>query len=116
MDFKELLSWVIQEQRNAELFAMTVWSVWTQRNQARLNKPQSTLSQIASSAKARLDEFSAAQPIASPSQRSPCASWQPPPSDLYKINYDAATFEQEGKSGIRVIIQDSHGAAIASLS
>ncbi|XP_023887819.1 uncharacterized protein LOC111999944 [Quercus suber] len=95
---------------------MTVWSVWTQRNQARLNKPHSTLSQIAPSAKARLDEFSAAQPVASPSQRSPRASWQPPPSDLYKINYDAATFQHEGKSGIGVIIRDSHGAAIASLS
>ena len=44
LDFKELLSWVIQEQRNAELFAMTVWSVWTQRNQARLHKPHCTLS------------------------------------------------------------------------
>ena len=44
LDFKELLSWVIQEQRNVELFAMTVWSVWTQRNQARLNKPHCPLS------------------------------------------------------------------------
>ena len=35
---------------------------------------------------------------------------------MYKINYDAATFEHEGKSGIRVIIRDSHGAAIAFLS
>ena len=95
---------------------MMVWSVWTQRNQARLNKPHSTLSQIASLAKARLDELSAAQPDASPSQRSTCASWQPPPSDLYKIDYDAATFEHKGKFGIGVIIRDSHGAAIASLS
>ena len=34
---------------------------------------------------------------------------------MYKINYDAAIFEHEGKSGIGVIIRDSHGAAIASL-
>ena len=35
---------------------------------------------------------------------------------MYKINYDAAIFEHEGKSGIGVIIRDSHGAAIATLS
>ncbi|KAL0012810.1 hypothetical protein SO802_007918 [Lithocarpus litseifolius] len=32
------------------------------------------------------------------------------------MNYDGATFEYEGKSGIGVIIRDSCGAAIASLS
>ena len=95
---------------------MAVWSVWTQKNQTRLNKPHSTLSQIASSARARLDEFIAAQPVANLPQRNPRVSWQPPPCDLYKINYDGATFEHEGKSGIGVIIGDSHGAAIASLS
>ncbi|XP_075675266.1 uncharacterized protein LOC142644567 [Castanea sativa] len=116
MDFKELFSWVIQEQKNVELFAMMVWSVWTQRNQVRLNNPHSTLSHIASSAKARLDEFIATQPAANLPQRSPRVSWQLPPCDLYKINFDSATFEHVGKSGIGVIIQDSSGVAIASLS
>lgn len=95
---------------------MMVWSVWTQRNQARLNKPHCVLTQIASSAKARLDEFTVAQPTGSPPQRSPYVSWQLPPCDLFKINFDGATFEQEGKSGIGVVIWDSSAAPIVALS
>ena len=95
---------------------MMVWSVWTQRNHARLNKPHCTLSQIASSAKARLDEFIAAQLAASLPQQSPRVSWEPPPCDLFKINFDGATFEHEGKSSIGVVIRDSSGVAIAALS
>ncbi|XP_075658192.1 uncharacterized protein LOC142628098 [Castanea sativa] len=64
------------------------WSVWTQRNQVRLDQPNCMLSEIA----------------------------QPPPIDLYKINYDGATYDSENKSGIGVVIRDSHGSAIASLS
>ena len=32
MDFKELLSWIIAEDKNMELFAVTAWSIWNQRN------------------------------------------------------------------------------------
>ena len=31
-DFKELVRWVMQNNVDAEMFAMIVWSVWNQRN------------------------------------------------------------------------------------
>ena len=65
----------------------------------------------------RYNEFHAAQPSAnSPQQQHSRASWQPPPLDLYKINYDGATFDSENMSGIGVVIRDSQGSAVAALS
>ena len=39
LDFKELLSWLIKNHGNLELFAMVTWGLWNQWNQAWLNKP-----------------------------------------------------------------------------
>ena len=31
-DFKDLVSWIITEGKQLDLFAITAWSVWNQRN------------------------------------------------------------------------------------
>ncbi|XP_030924615.1 uncharacterized protein LOC115951578 [Quercus lobata] len=66
--------------------------------------------------KFRYNEFSAVQPAAIPPQPRSHVFWQPPSTDLFKINYDGATFDSENKSGIGFVIRDSCGLAIASLS
>ena len=33
LDFRELLSWIMREHYKLELFSITVWAIWTQRNQ-----------------------------------------------------------------------------------
>jgi len=38
VDFKELLSWLITNQRELEFFFTSAWLIWTQRNLLRLNK------------------------------------------------------------------------------
>ena len=45
---KELLLWMVDEGKSLELFAFTTWSVWNQRNKARLNLQASPLHQVAS--------------------------------------------------------------------
>ena len=42
--------------------------------------------------------------------------WQPPPSDFYKSNFDAASFTNPSALGIRVIIRDDNGEVMAALS
>nr|POF14706.1 putative ribonuclease h protein [Quercus suber] len=37
MTFKELLSWLIKNNHQLELFAVTVWTIWNQRNRVCLN-------------------------------------------------------------------------------
>ena len=54
-------------------------------------------------------------PHSLPQQRTR-ALWQPPSSTWFKINFDGATFVAENKFGIGVVIRDSQGIVIASLS
>ncbi|KAL4626029.1 hypothetical protein ACB092_05G065900 [Castanea dentata] len=116
MDFKELLSWLVKHQQNVELFFITTWSMWTQRNQVRLNQPSCSSHLLASMAKERLEEFLAVQP---PPRTRPMvirSQWQPPSLGLVKINFDGAVFSKENKSGIGVVISDDYGLVMALLA
>ena len=61
LNFKELLSWMIEQQNNAELFAMTAWMIQKQRNQVRLNQAACNVDQIAQQSNEMLAEFQACQ-------------------------------------------------------
>ena len=43
-------------------------------------------------------------------------SWKPPPSSLYKLNFDAAVFDGIQSSGFGAIIQNSAGEVRAEMS
>ena len=92
LDFKELLSWLLKNHGNLELFAMVTWGLWNQRNQARLNKPYCPSNQIEAQAKEKLEEFTAtipAKPTIVPQQRT---KWKPPDARSFKINFNSAIF------------------------
>ena len=118
MDFKELLSWFITEDKNVELFAVTAWSVWNQRNQAQLNQPITALHQVALVSKAWWQEFRAQQvdPVEVVRQgvRAEEKRWRPPSVELVKINFDGAVFANENESGIGVVIRNDEGLVLAS--
>ena len=57
VDFKELLSWLITNQQDLELFSSLAWLIWTQRNLVRLNKPNINSHQLAATAKELVAEF-----------------------------------------------------------
>ena len=42
--------------------------------------------------------------------------WKPPKAKHFKVNYDRAIFKEQGKAGIGVVIRNSDGAVLASLS
>ncbi|XP_065635620.1 uncharacterized protein LOC136070118 [Quercus suber] len=42
--------------------------------------------------------------------------WRPPPSELFKINFDGVVFPHDKKSSIGVVIRDHQGLVIASCS
>ena len=56
-DFTDLVSWIIAEGKQLDLFAVTAWSIWNQRNKARVQAYASDLHQIAAAARINLDEF-----------------------------------------------------------
>ena len=47
--------------------------------------------------------------------RSPVVRWSPPPEDHFKINFDAAYFEDSSLAGIGVVCHDHSEQAIAAL-
>ncbi|KAK9993929.1 hypothetical protein SO802_023632 [Lithocarpus litseifolius] len=115
-NFKELLSWILNNQGNPELFGMITWGIWNQRNQVYNHKPCCTSDQLVSQAKERLDEFLAVFPRVPAVEPKPQAVWKPPDGRLVKINFDGAIFKAENRSGIGVVIRDNTGAILASLA
>ena len=61
MDFKELLSLMINTQQNTELFSVTVWTIWTHRNRVRTYQPCCSPNQLTHMAKELLSEFQVVQ-------------------------------------------------------
>ena len=120
LNFKELLSWMIEPQNNSELFAMTAWVIRKQRNQVRLNQAACNVDQIAQQSNEMLAEFQACQTTSTTSlserQTRSRQCWRAPLMDMAKINFDGAIFFCENKSGIGVVIRDNLGFVIASCS
>ena len=42
--------------------------------------------------------------------------WEPPDFGVFKVNYDGALFTETGRAGLEVVIHNSKGAVMASLS
>ena len=114
-NFKELLSWILNNHGQPELFAMTTWGIWNQRNHVRLHKPCCASDQIATQAKERLQEFCAVLPPKPPRTTRTRDIWKPPDAGHFKINFDGAIFRNENRCGIGVVIRDHTGSVIASL-
>ena len=119
VDFEELLSWLITNQQDLELFSTSTWLIWTQSNQVCLNKPSISSHLLAATAKELVAEF--AQTIPLPpyprlAANSTQTRWRPPTQGMVKINCDGATFRDQKKYGIDVVIREDNGMVLASMS
>lgn len=114
---KELLVWMIEEGKSLELFAFMTWSVWNQRNKARLNLQASPLHQVAAQSRAKLEQYRAdiqGSEVQVGSNGSGGNSWRVPQAGFVKVNFDGAIFGDSRLSGVGVVIKDSNGAVLAS--
>ena len=101
------------------MLAMIMWTISHRRNQLRTSRKEFPLSQVLPSATLALSDFQWADPSSPSRSLSSTASQvrQTPPSDgAYKINFDGVTFQDIEKAGLGVVIWNSQGQAIASLS
>ena len=99
---------------------MVMWTIWYRRNQLRVNSNAFPRSQIPQQATQSLATFqqsqqSLSQPSTTP-QPQPRAHWNPPPSNCLKLNFDGAVYLELGKAGLVVVVHDSQGNVVASLS
>ena len=79
LGFKELLSWLITNTQEVELFAVTAWSIWNQRNRVRMHQPSCCTHLLAATTKEKLAEFLTVQPAAPLPIPKTRVQWQPPP-------------------------------------
>nr|POF20472.1 hypothetical protein CFP56_63889 [Quercus suber] len=99
-----------------ELFFAVAWSIWWNRNQAIHEDSGSPPIQAWELAGGVLAEFKAACLCPALSQALPLSRWKAPPSGYFKINTDAAAFDDERCSCIGVVIRDCRGVVLAASS
>lgn len=119
VDFKEVLSWIIMQDKNLELFAFTAWTIWNNRNKVRMHQPAMALHQVVALSCASLFEFQARQVVSKAHARQDVSNvtwWLPPSLELVKINFNGAVFAKENRSDIGVVIRNDEGLVIASCS
>ena len=95
---------------------MLVWTIWYRRNKARTSPLAMPLDLVPQRAFESLMEFWSAQPRKVLAPIRPRIRWTPPPEDFYKINFDAAVVQEDNRAGIGMIVCDSNGLGMASLS
>ncbi|XP_050255142.1 uncharacterized protein LOC126701039 [Quercus robur] len=99
-----------------DLFATTAWFIWCRRNKVRLNEPVIPLNKIADEALHYLRTYRNGHSKEKRKTPRGKIKWSPPPSGMFKTNFDSAVFEESGEAGIGVVIRNSAGEVMASLS
>ncbi|XP_065633927.1 uncharacterized protein LOC136069392 [Quercus suber] len=99
-----------------EQFAVTAWFIWNRRNKIRLHQTVTPPSQLPSEISHYLLEYRKFN--AAPVKLKPVRGekWKPPRSGCIKTNFDGAVFADTDEVGIGVVIRDSRGQVLASLS
>ena len=95
---------------------MVAWAIWNRRNNLRLGKPAAPLSELIPQAQDRLREFKLYNFSTIIPMGRPPTSWQAPNSNTCKVNFDGALFATENSAGLGVVIRNSEGQVLLSLS
>lgn len=111
-DIKELLLYVSNACDKVELLVVIMWNIWFRRNQLRVSQLLPTSQQSLTDYQ-QASSIQRAQRVTPPSTR---VAWHPPPDGYVKINFNGATFKDINKAGLGVVIRDSFGQVLASLS
>lgn len=118
-DFRQLVEDLIRKLlvEEVELFLVQAWMIWTQRNVVTNGGTLQDPSQLVKRASIFLDDFGASQEqlsVSNPVVRE--ARWVPPPGNCFKLNFDAAIFQNLQASGFGAIIRNANGEVMASIS
>ena len=111
---REIFNHALEEDKDPSLLAYTAWALWNRRNKCQKNEPQYPLNQILQFARDQRKEFQTAQSTFLKQMHRKHTRWKP--LDFFKVNYDSVVFREQGRVGIGVVICNSDGAVLASLS
>ena len=114
--FRDLLELVFCSSLNAEVFAMTCWSIWSRWNKLHVGEGVWPLNKISGVARRHLQEF---QQVRHCPSKKVCAQrprWKPLDAGLLKVNFDGAIFDDLRAIGIGVTVRNEHGEVVAALA
>ncbi|KAK9988033.1 hypothetical protein SO802_028272 [Lithocarpus litseifolius] len=119
-DFMQLMEHLVDRLsiEEMELFWVQCWLIWNQRNCVLYGGQLKHLTSLNKRAEEFLEEFKHAQVSLDGRLREQRIddAWQPPPPMEYKLNFDAAIFSGQEKSGIGAIIRNDKGEVMAGMS
>ncbi|KAL0007320.1 hypothetical protein SO802_008822 [Lithocarpus litseifolius] len=98
---------------------MLIWALWFRRNRPRTEGKPVPVGDVLPMANQILTDFLRANPVNSGSTRTVQRSQvqcSKPILPLVKINSVGAVFEDLSKAGVGVMVRDSHGMVLASMS
>ena len=98
------------------LFAVTAWSIWHHQNKSRIQEHSLPLERIASFAEDYLRGFKTLDRPKQKTRRTVLKKWSPPILGSLKTNFDGAMFGESDEAGLRVVICNSEGEIMATLS
>ena len=109
-DIQELLLFANEMEKNVELMVVTMWTIWSRRNQIRVQQNVYPIAQVVPNARQMLFVFHLENRV----QQAPTSvsstnrvNWIPPPANSLKINFDGALFKDIKKASLGVIIRDN---------
>ncbi|XP_023917766.1 uncharacterized protein LOC112029310 [Quercus suber] len=115
----KLIKLIHEEGKDVNLLAMILWIVCYHWNQLRTTNKEYPVNQVTLNAPQALTEYHQANRVIlyqSLVYTHPRVKWSPPPAENFKVNFDDATFKERNKAGLDVVIRNSLGQPIASLS
>jgi len=119
LDFTDIISKFLQvhDDYRVEIFVLIAWLLWNRHNLLRLSKLVHPLQMLPSLAGGMLQDFiNAQEPIPRPVATTSTNQWCPPDQHCYKANYDGAVFKSSNTAGLGVVIRDSRGDILGTMS
>ena len=105
-----------KENKDPSLLAFMAWSIQNRHNKVRFNEVVCPLQRIDQLSKERRAEFQNLHTVNPKQKHEMHTNWELLDLGVFKVNYDGAIFTGTGKAGLGVVIRNSEGAVMASLS
>ena len=102
--------------QDLEIFFVTSWAIWYNRNQKVFEDVCNLAAQIWCITNTIRWEFKEVARLCLQRQNNEASGWRAPPSGMYKINVDGATSIDGRPFSVGVMIRDSKGNLVAALS
>ena len=103
----------VRDDYRVEIFAISAWLLWNQRNSIHFRRPTRPLNQIFTEAARLLQDFLDAHDDAPVIVRNSVQpKWSVPTLPRYKANFDGALFKSTNSAGLGVVIRDTNSVVI----